>query len=218
MTHEMGVMVLFQKLSEESQTLILETAIEAFANHGYAGANVNKIAKEAGFSVGVLYKYYDDKEGLFLACVKHSLKLLKSVLDDAARQGTDIEDSIRKVIEALIDNAKKHPNYNVMYNEITSGGAQKHAVMLAEKIEEISAQTYTGIIENARKHKRVKGDMDSKVFAFFFDNLLMMLQFSYSCEYYKERMKIFCGEQIYDNNELMVEELMKFIKGAFSMN
>ena len=49
------------------------------------------------------------------------------------------------------------------------------------------------------------------------DNLLMMLQFSYSCEYYKERMKIFCGEEIMDDDERMIEAFMNFMKAALGV-
>jgi hypothetical protein len=42
-----------------------------------------------------------------------------------------------------------------------------------------------------------------------------MLQFSYSCEYYKERLKMYVGENAIRDDALMCEQLIKFIKGAF---
>lgn len=54
------------------------------------------------------------------------------------------------------------------------------------------------------------------MFAFFFDTLLMTLQFSYTCDYYRERLKLFCGDDIFGDDERMVKELLKFIESAFT--
>ncbi|MDD4595446.1 MAG: hypothetical protein PHQ30_01845, partial [Candidatus Izemoplasmatales bacterium] len=56
------------------------------------------------------------------------------------------------------------------------------------------------------------------MFAFFFDNLLMMMHFSYCSEYYRERFKIFCGEDVFDNDALIESELLKFIESAFTFD
>jgi len=45
-----------------------------------------------------------------------------------------------------------------------------------------------------------------------------MMQFSYSCDYYKERMKIFCGEDVENRDEEMISQLLKFLESAFTFN
>ena len=47
------------------------------------------------------------------------------------------------------------------------------------------------------------------------DNLFMSLQFSYSCDYYRERFKIYVGNDIESRDEFVVEQSLKFIKSAF---
>lgn len=49
---------------------ILAAAAACFARSGYRGASMADIAKEAGLSVGALYRYYDTKESLFEALAK----------------------------------------------------------------------------------------------------------------------------------------------------
>ncbi len=58
---------MLKKLSDEKINEILEAGISEFASHGMDRANTNVIAKKAGVSVGVIYKYYNDKEGFFFA-------------------------------------------------------------------------------------------------------------------------------------------------------
>ena len=144
---------MYRKLDEAALGTILEAGIAEFARCGFQPASVASVAKNAGVSVGVIYKYFGDKDAFFLACVRHSLELLDATLQEAAAGGGPLE-----------------------------GG------QLTERIE-------------------------PQLFAFFFDNLLMMLQFSYSCEYYQERMRIFCGEAALEDTK-MADRLTRFLLGA----
>lgn len=59
----------FVKLSEEkkvtpSQKKVLQAAIQLFASQGYASTSTAAIAKEAGVSQAVIFKYFKNKEGL----------------------------------------------------------------------------------------------------------------------------------------------------------
>lgn len=207
---------MYKKLDEATIYNLLETGIHEFAEHGFDQANVNRIAKDAGLSVGVIYKYYDGKEGFFLACVRHSLKLLDEAMADAMSDEDDFMGNVRRVLFFLIENARKHPDYYLLYHEITAGGCKKFATTLAGEIETLSSNVYSNLIERARDAGNVRADMDCHAFAFFFDNLLMMLQFSYCCDYYKERMRIYCGGKI-PADDHVVEEMLKFTYGALKV-
>ena len=200
---------MYKKLDDNTINTILETGIDEFANKGLDRANINVIAKKSGVSVGVIYKYYKNKDSFFLACVRHSLKLLEQVLNDAFSDDADVMTCIRRIVYALLEHSRKHKNYNVMYNEITSGSCKRFAAVLAKEIETRTAPVYEQLMEKSKQSKDVK--IDSRMLAFFFDNLLMMLQFSYSCDYYRERMKIYCGVDIFDSDEKTAEEFIRFI-------
>ncbi|MCR4778624.1 MAG: TetR/AcrR family transcriptional regulator [Lachnospiraceae bacterium] len=205
---------MYKKLSEEKLTNIREEGIAEFATYGYEGASISRIAKKAGTSVGVIYKYYEDKDALFLECVRISLDSLNTILEGLEENCKTLEDSLRFLISSLIDHAKKHELVNRMYNEITSIGVSKNVALLADEIETVSAKTYAKILKKAQEENAVRGDIDVKKLAFFVDNLLMSLQFSYSCEYYRDRMKIYCGKDVLNDDEEMKEALVKFIMGA----
>lgn len=209
---------MLKKLTEEKMIEILETGIEEFAKKSLDGANINVIAKKAGISVGVLYKYYDDKEAFFLACLRRSLEVLESVLQDVVESDGKILDRAEKLIRAVIFHSREHSNYINMYHEITSGSSKKFAPFLAKEIEGLSSRTYVNFIEKAIESGDLRRDIDPRMFAFFFDNLLTMLQFSYCCDYHKERMKVYCGEDVFDDDEKVVTQLLKFIESAFTFS
>lgn len=205
---------MYKKLDDDILNNIMETGIDEFVDKGINGANMRMIAQKSGVSVGVIYKYFGDKDGFFRACLDHSLDLLDSVLNDAVQTEDDFDECINKIVYALIRHSDEHSNYNAMYNEITAGGCRQYASEFARKIETRSAHVYRQIISKAQKDNIVPDDIESGILAFLFDNLLMMMQFSLSCEYYKERMKIFCGDVI-DKNDI-AEYMVFFIKKAFT--
>lgn len=208
---------MYKKLDENDLQKLLEAGIEEFAVNGLDRASINAIAKKAGLSVGVLYKYYRDKDAFFLACVKHSLKLLESTMAEAVRDGAGLWESIGNIVRALIRQAGTHGSYYVMYNEITSGSCRKYAAELAAEIEGGTAGVYRALMEKAQAEGLLDKSADPRMFAFFFDNLLMMLQFSYSCDYYRERMKLFCGEDIDGREAELERNFMLFIGRALGL-
>lgn len=46
---------------------ILDVAIQVFANHGYRGTTTREIAKEAGISEAIIFRHFQNKEGLYSA-------------------------------------------------------------------------------------------------------------------------------------------------------
>ena len=203
---------MYKKLDDEILNNILESGIDEFVDRGFSGANMRGIAQRAGVSVGVIYKYFSDKDSFFRACLDHSLQLLDNVLAEAVKEEDDFDSCTRNIVYALVRHSEQHSNYNAMYNEITAGGCRVYAAEFAREIETRSAQVYSRLIARAHAQGRISKDADSGVLAFFFDNLLMMLQFSFSCEYYRERMKIFCGESA--DKEDIAEYMITFIEKA----
>ena len=72
-----------------------------------------------------------------------------------------------------------------------------------------------GGVAEGQKNGDVREDIDPAFAAFMLDNLFMSLQFSYSCDYYRERFKIYVGNDIESRDEFVVEQSLKFIKSAF---
>jgi AcrR family transcriptional regulator len=55
---------------QRTRESLVASAMRVFARAGYAGASVDAIAEEAGFSVGALYSNFATKEELFLAALE----------------------------------------------------------------------------------------------------------------------------------------------------
>jgi len=71
----------FEKIRNKKKALILDAALELFANEGYHVTSVSKIAKVAGISKGLVYNYFDSKEELLKTLVFTTMKELLDMID-----------------------------------------------------------------------------------------------------------------------------------------
>lgn len=208
---------MLKRLTEEKLQEILETGIREFSERGLERTSMNHIAARAGISVGVLYKYYKDKDSFFLACIRKSLKELEETLSETVRREEKLRQYAERLIDALLHHCLEHPSHIRMYHEITCAGAARFAPLLAQEIESLTARLYCGIIERAQREGAVRQDADPRLFAFFFDNLLMMLQFSCCCDYYRERFRLYCNTEPEAAVLHIKKELLKFLESAFTL-
>ena len=87
----------------------------------------------------------------------------------------------------------------------------------AKAIEGETSKKYVKCITDALAKGDVRQDMDPRLFAFFLDNLLTSLQFSFTCDYYRNRLEIYTGVNVAELSEdQIVKQLLKFIESAFT--
>ena len=205
---------MLKPLTKEQTDRILSIAAEEFADKGFAGTAIGSIAKKAGVSVGVIYKYYTGKEDLFNACVRKSLECMDEVLNMTGSTGGSLMDMIGQLISRAQSFAKENPEYIRLYHQITVSGSPAGKTQSAELIERGTAAVYEKFIRKASESGEIRSDIDPAAFAFFIDNLLMMLHYSYACDYYKDRFRIYFGENALDIDEAVKEQMLKFIGAA----
>ena len=206
---------MLKKLSEAKLSEVLEAGVEEFALRGPAGANMRRIADRAGISVGVLYKYYEDKDGLFQACLRRSLEALDTALAGVTAEKAGFREYARRIIQALLRFSREHAGYVRLYCTITASGGPE-ADRLAGEIEGVTARLYTRTIAGGQSGGELRRDLDPEMFAFFFDSLLMMVQFAGCCGYYQTRFRLYCGAPLEEAEERLERELLKFLESAFT--
>lgn len=201
----------FHKIKEEKKSRIIDAAIQEFSAHGFSKANINIIATEASVSVGSLYKYFDNKHNLYLFIVSKSVEIMKNVLNIIIVENNDLEQTIRNIIKAIQKYSRTNANSTKLYNVMASENDPELVAQLAKAMEGATADVYAQLIERYQSTGQLSKDIHPRYFAYFLDNIFMMLQFSYSCPYYKERMKIFINDHIFDDDQILEDELIRFI-------
>jgi len=206
----------FDKISDEKRDRILDAAITEFSKKGFNAANINVIAKNADISIGSMYNYFASKEDLYLTLIDYGYQLLESVISRIDLSEGNIFDKFEKLLRAAQEYSRNYPEINQIYLDISTEGLSHLSEKLSRKMESISAIYYRNLIDQAKQEGLASADTDSYIASFCIDNIIMMLQFSYASQYYKERMRIFAGAKCDDDDNALIEGIMKFIRKALS--
>ena len=90
----------FLEIRENKKALIMETALELFAEVGYHSTTISSIASKAGISKGLMYNYFESKEELIQQIMLKGINDIH-VLFDPDHNGTLTTEEIRHFIDEL---------------------------------------------------------------------------------------------------------------------
>ena len=79
------------ELNRDRRTQILEAAVVCFAKRGFHQASMHDISAEAGISVGLIYRYFENKEAVISAMADRYKKEIQEVLERARQAPTLLE-------------------------------------------------------------------------------------------------------------------------------
>ena len=96
---------------ERTSASILAAAVKEFTEKGYAGARIDAIAKRSGANKRMIYHYFGDKEGLYLAVLESAYVGIRSA--EAELHLADLEpvEAIRRLIAFTWDYFIAHPEF-----------------------------------------------------------------------------------------------------------
>ena len=110
--------------------------------------------------------------------------------------------------------SKSHPELIQIYLDSASAGLGHLSEKLSRQVESITAEFYRALIAEAKTDGLVADDIDAHAASFCIDNLILLMQYSYTSGYFRERMKIFAGADALENDEKIVTGIMRFIRGG----
>jgi len=89
--------------AEARRAQLLSVAREVFAEDGYPGAAMEKIAQRAGVTKPVLYQHFDGKKELYLALLDSDMSRLLAQVSGAIESAHDNPSRIRKGLAAYFN-------------------------------------------------------------------------------------------------------------------
>ncbi|GAA3374637.1 TetR family transcriptional regulator [Streptomyces sannanensis] len=101
--------------SEQTRSLILETALRLFQERGYDKTTMRAIAQEAGVSVGNAYYYFASKEHLVQGFYDRIGKQHQAAVEEALGDERDLAARIRAVLLAWLDIAEPYQRFAAQF-------------------------------------------------------------------------------------------------------
>jgi AcrR family transcriptional regulator len=137
-----------QEQAAATKRKIVDAALSAFLEHGYAGATMQKIAASAGVVVETIYRGFDGKPGLFKAAVEAAVAGGTRRAERPAEQ--------RPAIRAVID--EPDPRRKLERYADTQPGIQERLGPLYRTLAEAAAlEPKLGPIRDELESQRLEG-------------------------------------------------------------
>jgi AcrR family transcriptional regulator len=95
---------------------ILAAATQEFARHGLGGARVDRIAERAGANKRMLYYYFRDKEGLFLAALEDRYAHIRGAEQELRLEHLPPREALRRLVGFTWNYYLEHPEFVTLLN------------------------------------------------------------------------------------------------------
>jgi len=111
--------------SEETHRRVLEAAISAVEAGGMEAVNIRKIAANAGYSVGSVYKHFADQDALLLAVNSVTLDRIKNVMATAVEGIETPLARLKALAKAYLEFARDNRNlWTTLFNHRLPDGKE----------------------------------------------------------------------------------------------
>jgi len=138
-----------KEIRQKMERLILESALELFAEDGYNGTSMQSISKNTGVSKGNLYNYFESKQDLLEGVLNYGLNQYAELFDGASTKlitEKEFELTVRSNFEMIRSNKDF---WSLYYNLL----AQPKVQQLFTKIFAPFLEQYIMIFEAYYKNK-----------------------------------------------------------------
>lgn len=146
---------------ERTRGLILQAAREHFAAHGLDGARVDAIAEAAGVNKRMIYYYFTDKDGLFVATLEMIYGEL-SAASDALVIDAPPETALNRYIDYMWDYYRAHPETIAILNSENLHAA-RHLKQSAEveRLQRPFVKTLETVLDEGAERGVFKPDLNA---------------------------------------------------------
>jgi TetR/AcrR family transcriptional regulator len=128
---------------EQNETLrarrmqtILDAALQVYVQAGYAAADINDVADQAGVAKGLVYYYYKDKQTLFRALFTHMFERTNRELAERFAQGGHALELLQSFVTDMYDSLFDNSNDMLFFYRM------RHDLPMLFKPEEIRAMQW----------------------------------------------------------------------------
>lgn len=123
--------------ADKSQLMILTAAVAEFAQHGFAGARVDRIAEQAGVNKRLIYYYFGNKDELFLAVLERTYTDIRAAEQALHLDTMDPVEAVRQLVSFTWHYYIEHPEFITLLNSENLHQA-KH-LRQSERIQEMNS-------------------------------------------------------------------------------
>jgi AcrR family transcriptional regulator len=129
-----------QDRSAASRRRLIKAAAAEFAARGFAGANVDRIARAARVNKAMIYYHFTSKAALYREILRDMFEAVAVRVEEASRMDARPDVKVRAFVEAIAVEAEARPHFPpIWFREIAENGTHLDAATIAHIRKVITA-------------------------------------------------------------------------------
>ena len=138
--------------SEDRRRQILGAAVACFARRGFHQTTMHDISAEAQISVGLIYRYFENKDAVISMIAMEHLSDLRAMLEEAKR-APNLFEALRIVFTCHCDEQPAHVHASFVADLYAEAGRNEHVRALVRDVTEFFIGSLTELIASSDESK-----------------------------------------------------------------
>jgi len=163
--------------AEERRAALLETALKLFSEGSYRGTTTAEIARAAGVTEPVLYRHFESKRELYLACMETAWAGVRELWEQAVQEEPDPSMWVAAMGRAFIESEERRPLISHLWVQALAESSEDPEIgaYMKQHMREVHAY----VVDVARRAQKAGGieqdrDPDAEAWIFIALGLLSM--------------------------------------------
>lgn len=106
-----------EEKNQQTRRRIMDSALAEFSRQGYGASSINTICAAQDISKGIVYHYFETKDGLFLACVEECFQRLTEYIRENMMEQGNTERCLEDYFAVRTRFFHAHPVYQRIFCE-----------------------------------------------------------------------------------------------------
>ncbi|HHX0223965.1 TPA: TetR/AcrR family transcriptional regulator [Enterococcus faecalis] len=208
---------IFNRLGSEKKQFILTQIVKEFGEAGYDSVSMRKIAQNTQVSIGSLYQYFGDKEGILKISIEHVFVILSSYIEEIKKAPLELEIRLEKMFDSICRVEEKYPEIIKFYNKIPSDKRMiKEWVNQFYKNKSFFTIFWQTIYE-LQQERKINDKLDPVTYTFIIDTLMLSGEVFHDIQYQKIKTKVFLDDLTQSNlllKENIIDSLIELVRGG----
>ncbi len=179
----------FFKIADEKRERLLREAARLFAERGFNQTDMAQLASRAGVAKGSIYNYFENKEDLYLYVCRDGMRRSREAIYGRMDPEWDVYRQIEHIFRQGARFIQNHPEYLILYANISSAGMERFSVQMSREVEKYTADHLKRLIRRDMQRGLVRDDVDVNFAAFMVNSLYIIFMTSLVSSHFKLRLQ-----------------------------
>jgi len=158
--------------ARERRAHVLECACKVFSQGSYRGTTTAELARSAGVTEPILYRHFDSKRHLYLACLDEIWQALKARWDEAIAAEPDPAAWLRVLGHTFFEAERDEPVISALWVQALAEAGEDEEIQryMRDHVHEVHAYV-ASVIERGQEEGGFLADRDPRAEAWLFVSL-----------------------------------------------